>query len=88
MFLKMEGDELLTLGQLRRAGRFVRAVCRTCRRENQLHPDTLIHKLGPHIRVGWCAASLRCSRCGSKNVVAKPGARPRHPGKYPKPDRG
>ena len=75
--------QLVTLGDLARDKRVLSCRCRTCHHRNNLAPETVIHRTGPHLRVAWAKQYLRCSRCGSKDVEAGCGERPHHPYRYP-----
>lgn len=87
MFQYMFGarHKLTTLGELQRAGRAVYCRCKACRHENNLAPGRLIPRFGADARVTWTANFMRCSRCGSRDVFALPGDRPRHPARMPPP---
>ena len=84
-FMFGAGDRKITLGELRRSGRTVYCRCKACHHESCLAPRHLIERLGSDLRVISAARHLRCSRCGSKNVVSLPGERPKHPFQMPPP---
>lgn len=76
-------DRKITLGELQRSGRVIYCRCKSCYHENNLAPGALVSRLGADLRVISAAGHLRCSRCGSKNVFALPGERPKHPYRMP-----
>ena len=62
----------MTLGQMRYHGiRLVRATCEACGHEARILVDTL----ADYIAVHDVALVLKCSVCGSKNVVTRPDCR-------------
>jgi len=59
----------MTLGNMREHGvRSVEATCKACKHEANVNVD----KLADEVYVPDVAVKLRCSACGSKNIVVRP----------------